>query len=53
MIIIQLQPTTGAVKVKVENHYSRACQGGIGAAKLRKQIMPFNISAQAQKQGYH
>ena len=45
---------TGAVKVKVENHYSRACQGGIGAAKAAANYAASIFPAtQAQKQGYH
>lgn len=45
---------TGAVKVKVEREYSRACQGGIGAAKAAANYAASLYPAQqAQKEGYH
>lgn len=45
---------TGAVKVKVEREYSRACEGGIGAAKAAANYAASLYPAQqAQKAGYH
>jgi branched-chain amino acid aminotransferase len=44
---------TGAVKVKVEREYSRACEGGIGAAKAAANYAASLYPAQqAQKAGY-
>lgn len=45
---------SGAVKVKVERTYSRACEGGIGAAKAAANYAASLYPAQqAQKAGYH
>lgn len=45
---------SGAVDVKVETKYSRACLGGIGAAKAAANYAASLYPAmQAQKEGYH
>ncbi len=45
---------SGAVKVKVETEYSRACQGGIGAAKAAANYAASLFPAKlAQEAGYH
>lgn len=44
---------SGAVSVKVEEHYARACEGGIGAAKAAANYAASLLPAQkAQAEGY-
>lgn len=44
---------SGAVSVKVEEHYSRACEGGIGAAKAAANYAASLLPAKkAQEEGY-
>lgn len=45
---------SGAVKVRIEEHYSRACEGGIGSAKAAANYAASLYPAQiANAEGYH